>query len=107
MIDFSTAITDLGGKPAKDEGGNDATLRDVAVKALLVILPEGPGAPQVKPDERAKRGWLAQKIHDAQEPLELKAEQVALLKDLIGKLYPPLTVMRAWAILDPATEPKE
>jgi hypothetical protein len=104
MIDFSTPILDLDGTPAKNEAGKDTTLGSLAVAALLAVLPEDRTEPA---EQRARRGWLAQKIHDAPEPIELTAEQVAQLKALIGKVFGPLAVMRAWALLDPASVPKE
>lgn len=34
--------------------------------------------------------------------LPLSAEDVAMIKMLIGKLYGPLVISRAWPLLDPA-----
>jgi len=45
---------------------------------------------------------LALRLHKASET-ELTAQDIALLKNLIAKVYDPLVVGQAWAILDPAS----
>ena len=52
-------------------------------------------------DRKVVRFHLALKITDEDEP-DLKAEEVVLIKELVGKMYGPIVVGRMWAILDPA-----
>jgi len=54
-------------------------------------------------DKKIERFHLALRIHDEDEP-DLKAEDVVLIKSLVGKMYGPLVVGRMWTILDPSGE---
>ncbi len=93
-IDLSTIITDLAGEAVKD-GEKDLTLSTVCISALLT--PEQGEQPAT---EKVSRFHLAEKVYDSGEQ-DLSVDDVALLKKLIGKLYPPLVVGRAFAVLDP------
>lgn len=133
MVDFSTVITDVKGAPIKTvsiDGGallaaireiaaagseaqalakkivdevpasDNITLRDIAVNVLGLQFKD---EQSLSGKEKMRRGLLAQRIHQAAEPLALRAEDVASLKALIAKAYGPLIVMRAWMLLDPAS----
>lgn len=50
-------------------------------------------------DEKVVRFHLALKLTDEDEP-DLKAEDIVLIKKLVGKMYGPVVVGRVWAILD-------
>jgi translation initiation factor RLI1 len=54
-------------------------------------------------DDKVKRYILAKKI-SRKGIVTLKAEEVSLLKDLIGKRFYPVIVAQAWAILDPVEQ---
>lgn len=62
---------------------------------------------QIKPpaemtgEEKAKRFMLATKIYNGDGLVDIGTKDIELLKDLIAKNYPPLTVGQAWNILDP------
>lgn len=85
------------------------TLGIVASNALFA--PEAPasdglGRPTaVGADEKVKRAALALRIAGAGQ-LDLTAEETAMAKQAIGRIYAPLVVYRAWALLDPASVPK-
>jgi hypothetical protein len=108
--DFSAKILDLYGQPmvddAKcplDQAGNrkcddPATLGIVAMRALLAPYQ---GEENLSGEDKFKRFALAMKIKGGGE-VPLSAEDTALLKKLIGKLYTPLVVGRAFPLLDPA-----
>lgn len=51
-------------------------------------------------EEKITRFRLALKIMDANEP-DLGAEEVVLVKKVVGKMYGPVVVGRVWAIIDP------
>ncbi len=93
-INLSTVITDLSGEAVKD-GEKDLTLSTVCISALL--MPDQQDQPA---KEKVERFHLAEKVHAAGEQ-DLSVDDVALLKKLIGKLFPPLVVGRAFAVLDP------
>lgn len=113
---LQTPLHFLDGKPlveavktGTDETGKDIieqrpiTLAGIAVNALLA---QHEDERALAGADKVKRYKLAQKIHDAAGEMDVTAEDVALLKTLIGKTYPPLLVGLAWQILeaDPAAE---
>jgi hypothetical protein len=97
QIDFDAAITDLDGKPEMLDGGRTMTLRIASEVALLSNFPDEPA---LATEAKSERFWLAERIHRP-GAADLSAEEVALLKRLIGKAYPPLVVGRAIQLLDP------
>lgn len=98
-INFSELILNLDGETIPDEKGESTTLGKLAVGALLTVLPEHGQPEQISPVDKCRYGKLAQDIY-ASQTVDLKVEDIALLKDRIGKAYPPLAVMRAWDLLD-------
>ncbi len=118
-IDFSTVLLDLKGNPLKErikvagqDTERDMTLSHASVEALMSLFPN---EQNISGDERNKRGILAARLHDQEEVdeqgnrirkiVDLKVDEVKLIKDLIGRAYPPLLVMRAYEILDPPPPP--
>ena len=104
-IDFTQSLLTLEGEPLefveRSEDGKlektQADLRTVCIRALLA-----PATHQkAKPEEKLKHGLLAQGIYSNDE-LDLKAEEITEIKRLVGELYPPLIVMRAYGLLDPS-----
>jgi len=72
------------------EGGviKNLTIKDVCVNALLTEV-EGIVTP---PTEKVHRFTLSEGIYKAESEVELKAEDVVLLKNLVGHSYGPLIV---------------
>jgi len=102
-VDFSMVLTDLLGKPVLWGRSSDdhATLKHISVNALTDTLPsEVSGRAQVSGEEKFKKFKLASKISDADGPVDLKSEEISLLKKLIGELYAPVIVGRAWDMLE-------
>ncbi|MBA7652828.1 hypothetical protein ES703_60667 [subsurface metagenome] len=52
-------------------------------------------------EEKANRFMLATKIFNGDGLADIGTKDIELLKDLIAKHYPPLTVGQAWETLDP------
>jgi hypothetical protein len=100
MIDFSTPLNDYEGNAISDgtEAKAPFTLGNAAVRALVIPYED---ERNLSPEDKFKRGELASRIHNS-SALSLKAEEVTLLKKLIGKAYSPLIVFRAWPLLDAA-----
>lgn len=88
LTDFSGAVLKIGDEPL--------TLRRVCVEALLA---QHPGE-TADGTEKLKRFQLAQKIHGG-DAVDLAAEEVVLVKRLIGVAYAPLASGQAWLMLDP------
>jgi len=97
IVDFDAPILDFKGNPMKAEAGSEdpATLEVVAISALMAQIDER--APSGK--EKFERFQLAVKCKGK---VNLKAEEVSMLKDQIGKFGSPLVVGRAWQLLDSA-----
>lgn len=105
-IRFDKALQKLDGETMKKEifdeekkkwvdTKDDFQLRDVCVCALMANIEEE----KIDGMEKAKRYLLAMKIQKANE-LDLKSEQVAKLKELIGKVYGVLIVGQCYELLE-------
>jgi len=78
------------------------TLKTACVNVLLNAELDESGRPiQMSGEEKIKRYQLATKIYNANGPVDLRDKERLLVKDLIAKNYPPLTVGQAWEVLDP------
>jgi hypothetical protein len=101
-VPFDTVLKDFDGRPVKHNRAGelvDATLKGVAVEALLLVDAQGLSA-----DEHLSRYGLAQRIHKANGAgVELTVEEIALVKRLLAKGYTPGVVGAAVEILDPAS----
>ena len=102
-VDFDTQLSGIDGKPMIKEDKTPITLNEVTQNALLMSYPDEAG---LSGEEKVKRWVLATKIgHQPRDPV-LTADEIALVKKLIGKAYNPLVVGQAWSLLDPASVPK-
>ncbi len=100
-LNFDQVITDLKGKSipykeTKESAEIDLTLKQVALTALLNDAPEE----RLTGEQRFNLGRLAQKIEAGGE-VELKVDQIAKIKDRIGKIWNTMVVLRAWSLIDP------
>ena len=100
LRDFAQNLLDLDNEPMKDPAGVTVTLQNATVNALMASDPND------NPDgvEKAKRFTLAMKIHGTKEPVDVTAEEIALIKKLIGKVYTALVVGRAYELLEQKPE---
>jgi len=74
------------------------TVRLAATRALTAMFRDEQDS--LAGEEKVARFHLALRIVDEDEP-ELKVEEVAQIKGLVGKMYSQVIVGRMWAILDP------
>ena len=112
-IDFRTILKSLEtGMPIPDEDRDPATgelfsskpftLRTAAIRAILAAFP---GEGEVKGEEKLRRYDLASRIN-AEDEIDLTAEDVAFLKERIAKMWPgSLIPGQAWKLLDPLPGP--
>lgn len=100
-IDFSAKIVDFDGNPIRPnpETTDELTLRDACVRALCLPYDD---ERSLSPEDKFKRGQLASQIYKSDSPLDLKTEDIALIKRLIGKAYTPIIVFHSWPLLDAA-----
>ena len=91
-INFNQPIKNITGEEIKD-----LTLKSVSVEALLATFSD---EQSLLGEEKAKRYVLATRIYANSEELDLTVEEIAKIKQLIGKGYGPLVVGQAWEILE-------
>lgn len=105
-LDFSQPVLDLDGKPfCQDMVGKDGecapdkawTLARLARAALNAQFPD---EQNLSVEEKYKRGKLAQSLTGTGD-MKLKSEDVALLKKMIGRAFPPSMMTAAWDLLEP------
>lgn len=94
-IRFNRPVKTVSGRTlVGDDGKTPSTLGDVAVHALCnVALPGEDG------EARYRRGKLARRIAQAKE-LDLEAEEIAQVKDAIGRYWRPDVVTPAFDMLE-------
>ena len=97
-VNVSHAFKNLDGKPIKDDEGTEFTLKMACTNALLA---NHPNEKDITGTEKARRYNLAMDIHKAKDKIDLRSEDVTLLKELIAKMGSPLVVGQAYEILDP------
>lgn len=100
MIFMDQAMVDMDGTVLTRQtptGEGPYTLRAICVQALMGIFDDERG---LSGEEKLARYELALRINKAEEPVELKAEDVALLKKLIAKGFATIIVGQAWKALD-------
>ena len=91
-INFNQPIKNITGEDIKD-----LTLKTVSVEALLATFDD---ERSLSGEEKAKRYLLATRIYANPEDIDLTVEEIAKIKQLIGKGYGPLVVGQAWEILE-------
>jgi hypothetical protein len=104
-INFSHELKTLDGKSIPGFDGKERTsLKDVCVDALLAQFRDEVGAAGnpgtgISGEEKCNRYVLATRIYGDDE-VDLKVEEIALLKKLVGKGFGPLIVGQAWDMLE-------
>lgn len=95
-LDVTQVLKNMEGKTMKDSDGNgnaiDATIRMAIVNALLSPVQKDTGV------DKMKKWELAQRVFK-QDEVEVSIDDVKIIKDRIGELYPPLIVGQVWKIL--------
>lgn len=86
-IDFTQVLKDFDGKPIKGADEEDITLAFICVDALLATLPDEQKSPNA--DDFIRRYEFAKAIRKGEE-MDLKAEDIVLLKSRILKTRPVL-----------------
>lgn len=101
-IDMSAVLTDLDGKPIFEA---DAQGQPTTKPLTLRIACRGALLSPLRGDDaltgEQKANFFALALLVGQDAPELKIEQVATLKERIGKGYSPLIVGRCYELLDP------
>jgi len=95
-LNFNTKFKNLKGEIVKDEKGEDLILYDICSNALLYSKQ----GVEIEGKEAVRRLRLAHKIYGTKEPVSIEAEDVALIKELVTKLYSTLIVGQTWELLE-------
>jgi hypothetical protein len=98
--DLTKQVMQIDGKTPVEDGGKPLTLGAAAANALL--------APEkgISGDKQVERFLLATRIYGEALPVELKAEEVALIKARVAEIYGPLVTGQMWQTIDPKSEAK-
>lgn len=96
-IDFTQTLTGFDGKPLLEATDKPWTLSDVAVASLVTTLKDEDTLPSSK-----KFGFyeLARKVYN-NKAASLTVEEIATLKERIGKQFPTALMGPALVALDP------
>jgi hypothetical protein len=95
-IKTDQSLKTLEGKEIKD-GKNAITLKNIMVEACLTNLKGDDGQ---SGEEKLKLYQLATKVQEAKKEIDLTIEEIALIKERIGRGYNILTVGQAWQMLE-------
>lgn len=95
---LTTPIVDLNGKVLNNDLGEPFKLRGILINALLAAFQD---EQNLSGEDKLYRWKLANKINDSVE-LEVKAEDIVLLKKLVAKAYAPIISGQVWEILEPS-----
>lgn len=101
-IEFTVELIGYDGEPVSvpSEDGTEMqhwTLGRVCCEALMAMFQD---EPDLSGTEKLNRHYLAAKIHRSKRPVKLTAEDVALLKRLVAKLFGPKLVGPVWLLLE-------
>lgn len=108
-INVTEQFTNLHGEGMKDESDNPLTLKTLAVSVLTNY-----NDTEASLEEKNRRYLLAERIikeagdgeGEGGGVVELTTENLALIKKLIGKIYPPLVVGQAVRLIESARTAK-
>lgn len=93
-VNFSEKLVNLNGEQIKDSDSNeDLILKTICVGALLT------NEKALEGKDKLERFELAKEIHTDKKD-SISAEEVVLLKELIGKFYPTMVVGQVYQMLD-------
>lgn len=94
--DFSIILVGIAGQKMVNEKEEPLTLGSVSVNALLGQYQDEQG---LSGEEKFRRYQIAERV-SAADVQEVSAEEVSLIKRLIGKGYPPMLVGPAYVALE-------
>lgn len=93
-VDWAAGFKDLEGKEIK-EGEKTLSLGRVAINSLCNVVEGDQG---MSGEKKFNLGKLADKI-SSQPDAEFEVEEIATVKERIGKLYTPLMVFQSYNLL--------
>lgn len=96
-------IEDMDGQPMPGGTEKDSKMFTLKTACINGLYAQFEDEKNLSGEEKIKRYNLAEKIYSAKDKdeVDLKAEEITLLKKLIAKAYGALIVGRCWELLDP------
>lgn len=99
-INFGTELISYDGRPIEDldESGKSVRLHlgTICARALVMVGKDEELTGQQKFD----RTKVALKIHDNRDGVDLTVEEVAMIKDVTGRVFNPAVVFAIWTLLE-------
>lgn len=94
-IDFNVVLKNFDGEEIKNPKGESATLKSVAIEALLAVFQD---EQSLSGEEKVKRWNLALKLYNNVD--DISVDEIVLIKSLVGKAYGALVVGQVWQLLE-------
>lgn len=97
LIKVETPLRNMDGQVMKDNVDGqavDATLRMAMVNSILSPVEKESGM------DKVKKFNLAERIHDAVDNVDLTVEEISLIKERVGVVFPSLIVGQVWKLLE-------
>jgi len=93
-IKMNQQLIGVDKKPIVKPGAPPLTLKDVCISSIL--------SPIEGDDEKKKfeKYEIFKKIRNGKTEVELKAEEIVVIKKAIGKFQPPLILGQCWEMLE-------
>jgi len=103
-INLTHKLVSIDGVELKDKDNKPLLLKTILINVLL----EPSQSKDITGENKLKRYNLASDIQAASlasgKYIVLSIDDTKLLKDLVGKLYPPLIVGQVWNVLEKGSE---
>ena len=96
-INVAAVLKDLKGEEMMNPDKTPVLLKQIMVNSLTAL---GPDDKNVSGDEKYKRWKLAQKIEAADGEMDLKVEDITMIKKLIGQHYMTVAVGAAYDLIE-------
>lgn len=107
VVDFKRQILDLDNNPIpSQENKNGSATLILSVIAINALLSRFSDEKDITGQSMVDRFELALRIKNADVPgVEVQAEEISLIKNLIAKGHGPLVCGRAWKLLETPVAP--
>jgi len=97
LVNVNQVLKTIDGQTMKDSDGTgnaiDATVKLAIVNAVLSPVQKENGI------EKVRKFDLAQRIYK-EDDVELTVEEISLIKERVGEVFPPLVTGQVWNILE-------
>jgi hypothetical protein len=93
-VQLNQELLDVEGKSISSGKAPKLFLKDVCINAVLTPFQED------KEEDKWKKYELYKKLRDVKGEVELKVEEVSMIKKAIGKVNTTLVMGQAWEMLE-------